>query len=65
MIEIVEVYFQRARAVLRSGLWDPASRVDPATLPSAGGMLAELSDGEIGGPTYDAAWPARAATSMW
>lgn len=65
VVEIVEVYFQCARAILRSGLWASESRVDPATLPTAGAMLAELSAGEIGGPDYDAAWPRRAATSMW
>ena len=65
VIEIVEVYFQCARATLRSGLWDESSRVDPASLPTAGAMLAELSAGEVGGPDYDAAWPGRAAKSMW
>jgi PPOX class probable FMN-dependent enzyme len=65
VVEIIEVYFQCARAILRSGLWNPESCVDRAVLPTAGDMLAELSAGEIGGPDYDAAWPKRAATSMW
>ena len=62
VIAVAEVYFQCARAVLRARLWsgEPA----PA-LPSAGEMLAATSGGEEGGADYDAAWPARAARTMW
>jgi hypothetical protein len=30
-----------------------------------GEMLREITDGAIDGAAYDAAWPARAAQSMW
>lgn len=59
------VYFQCARAVLRADLWNPEKHVDPKSLPSAGTMLAQTSDGRIGGADYDRAWPARAKISMW
>ncbi|MEQ8246398.1 MAG: pyridoxamine 5'-phosphate oxidase family protein [Alphaproteobacteria bacterium] len=59
------VYFQCARAVLRADLWNPEKHVDPKSLPSAGTMLAQTSDGRIGGADYDKAWPARAKISMW
>lgn len=59
------VYFQCARAVLRADLWNPDKHVDPKSLPSAGTMLAQTSNGRIGGPDYDKAWPARAKISMW
>ena len=62
VIAVGEVYFQCARAILRSGLWS-GERV--ADLPSAGAMLAQASEGDEGGPGYDAAWPARAARTMW
>ena len=62
VIAVAEVYFQCARAILRSGLWLGAPA---ASLPSAGDMLAAASEGAEGGPDYDAAWPARAARSMW
>ncbi|MDX2224925.1 MAG: pyridoxamine 5'-phosphate oxidase family protein [Rhodospirillaceae bacterium] len=65
VVTIGEVYFQCARAIVRSKLWDADSRVDAATLPSAGAMLAECSAGAVGGPAYDAAWPARAAQTLW
>ncbi|MEM9845016.1 MAG: pyridoxamine 5'-phosphate oxidase family protein [Pseudomonadota bacterium] len=62
VIRIREIYTQCARAPLRAGLW---KRDDSAGLPSAGEILAEQTDGEQGGPDYDAAWPARAAKSLW
>ncbi len=61
-IEIREVYFQCARAVLRAGLW---TGQDAPDLPSPGEILSTMSEGEVGGPAYDAAWPARAAKTMW
>src|SRR6185369_15853350 len=36
VIAVRAVYFQCARALVRSRLWDPAARVDPKSLPSAG-----------------------------
>ncbi|MFT4251604.1 MAG: pyridoxamine 5'-phosphate oxidase family protein [Caulobacter sp.] len=65
IVTIEECYFQCARAVIRSGLWKPESQVDPKSLPTAGAMLAAVTDGEVGGPAYDEAWPARAAATMW
>lgn len=65
VVTVSEVYFQCARAIVRSGLWDPARHVDPATLPTPGAMLAGLSAGTVGGRAYDEAWPARAAATLW
>ncbi len=62
VIDISEVYFQCARALLRAGIWQ---RDDSAGLPSAGDFLAETTDGEEGGAAYDRDWPARAARSLW
>jgi PPOX class probable FMN-dependent enzyme len=59
------VFFQCARAIVRSALWDPARHVDPASLPTPGEILAALSAGEEGGAEYDRAWPERARRTMW
>jgi PPOX class probable FMN-dependent enzyme len=59
------VFFQCARAIVRSALWDPARHVDPAALPTPGAILAALSAGEEGGAEYDRAWPERARRTMW
>lgn len=63
VLRIDEVYFQCARAVIRAGLW--AGQDDSAGLPTPGRILAALTEGEVGGPAYDAEWPGRAARTMW
>jgi len=65
VIRVEEAYFQCARAIVRSGLWDAESRVDPASIPSPGAMLATVTAGEVGGEAYDREWPERAARTMW
>lgn len=64
-ITVEEIYFQCARAVIRARLWDQEAQIDPASLPTPGQILAEMSDGKAGGETYDREWPERAAKSMW
>jgi len=65
VIEVDAVYFQCARALVRSELWNPARHFDPRSLPSAGQILAALSNERVGGETYDREWPGRAAATMW
>lgn len=65
VVEVEAVYFQCARALVRSELWNPARHVDPKSLPSAGQILAALSNEKVGGETYDREWPGRAAATMW
>ncbi|MDP3748139.1 MAG: pyridoxamine 5'-phosphate oxidase family protein [Phenylobacterium sp.] len=65
VITVESVYFQCARAIVRSELWNPEKHVDPTSLPTAGQILAELSQARVGGAAYDAEWPERAAKSLW
>jgi hypothetical protein len=65
VIEVDAGYFQCARALVRSELWNPVRHVDPKSLPSAGQILAALSNERVGGETYDREWPGRAAATMW
>ena len=65
VIEVDAVYFQCARALVRSDLWNAAHHVDPESLPSAGQILAALSHDRVGGEAYDREWPGRAAKTMW
>jgi len=62
IVTVREVYFQCARAVMRSGLWEAES---PPDLPSLGSILAALSDGTEGGADYDAGAPERARRTLW
>jgi uncharacterized protein len=63
IITIAEVYSQCARALIRSGLWTSGDR--SAGIPTVGEMLRDVTGGGYDGATYDAAWPARAAKTMW
>ncbi len=65
VLTVEEIYFQCARAIVRSDLWNPDRRVDPKSLPTPGQILAEMSENRIGGEEYDRAWPERARQSMW
>jgi PPOX class probable FMN-dependent enzyme len=60
-----EIYFQCARAIVRSDLWNPDKRVDPKSLPTPGQILADMSENRVGGEDYDRAWPERARQTLW
>jgi PPOX class probable FMN-dependent enzyme len=64
VIAIDEVYFQCARALIRSELWNPEHFVDPKNLPTPGLMLKAATD-EFDHETYDREWAGRAAKTMW
>jgi uncharacterized protein len=65
VMTVDEIYFQCARAIVRSDLWNPDKRVDPASLPTPGLILAGMSENRVGGEEYDRAWPERARQSLW
>ncbi len=65
VVAVDAVYFQCARAIHRSELWNPEKHVDPNTLPTPGQILAVTSKARIDGEAYDREWPERAKTSMW
>jgi hypothetical protein len=54
MITVERAYFQCARAILRSQLWDATRHVDKRTLPTAGEILAATKPGEFEARAYDA-----------
>lgn len=63
VVQLAEVYFQCARAMMRAGIWSGAD--DSAGLPTPGDILAAMTGGTVGGAPYDAEWPGRAAITMW
>src|SRR6202011_3915008 len=65
VMTVDEIYFQCARAIVRSDLWNPDKRVDPRSLPTPGQILAEMSENRVGGADYDRAWLERARQSLW
>ena len=65
VLTVEAVYFQCARALVRSALWDPNLYVASDSLPTAGQMLAATGNNRMGGADYDRLWPERARASLW
>ncbi|WP_341863440.1 pyridoxamine 5'-phosphate oxidase family protein [Gymnodinialimonas sp. 57CJ19] len=61
VVQTREVYFQCAKAIMRSGLW---TRDDAEGLPKAGDFITEVDPG-FDGKTYDAEYPVKAPERMW
>ncbi len=65
VIAVERVFYQCPKALVRSKLWDPASRIDRTTLPTPGTILAGISGGKIGGPEHDRAYPERLKATIY
>jgi hypothetical protein len=65
IIHVEKVYFQCARAIVRSHLWKPENYPDIQGLPTIGQMLVDLSAGQVGGESYDREWSERAMRTLW
>lgn len=63
VIEVEELYTQCARALMRARLWTCGD--ESTDLPSVGALMAEATDGEEGGTSYDETWIARAEQTLW
>jgi PPOX class probable FMN-dependent enzyme len=64
-ISVDTVYFQCARAIHRSRLWEAAVTGCVAEVPTAGAMLAAVSRGEVGGAEYDRRQPEQLRTTLY
>jgi hypothetical protein len=65
LVTVDTAYFQCTKAIIRSKLWDPASKVDRKTLPTPGSIIAELTDGKMGGPEHDRLAPERIKETIY
>ena len=65
VVHIETVLFQCARALQRSKLWAPPEADVRSAVPSAGAMLAALTDAAIDGEAYDRALPERQRTTLY
>jgi PPOX class probable FMN-dependent enzyme len=64
-ITVDAIYFQCARAIVRSELWNPEKQIDRTSLPSLGEILSDLSHKGIDGAAYEHALPERRKTTLW
>jgi PPOX class probable FMN-dependent enzyme len=65
VIEVESVFFQCARAIQRSKLWQSFPADIRGAVPSAGAMLAALTEGGIDGDEYDRSLPARQGSTLY
>jgi uncharacterized protein len=65
VVAVERVYYQCAKALVRSKLWDPATQIERKTLPSSGTILAEITGGKMGGPEHDRAYPERLKATLY
>lgn len=65
LVEADRVYFQCSKALVRSELWNPAMHLDRKALPSTGTILADITEGKVGGEQYDREYPERLRTTIY
>jgi PPOX class probable FMN-dependent enzyme len=65
VVAVERVYYQCAKAIVRSKLWDPATQIDRKSLPSSGTILAGITGGRIGGPEHDRGAPERLKATIY
>lgn len=53
VVHVDTVFFQCARAIFRSKLWDSAQHVDRRSLPSLGTIVSDVTEGRFDGKEYD------------
>jgi hypothetical protein len=59
LVHVDTVFFHCSKALVRSKLWEEATKIERKSLPSTGAILAEVSGGKLGGADYDRAAPER------
>ena len=64
VVDIDQVYFQCARALKRSRLWESSGHVDPESLPSAGALI-KSAMADFDAEAYDGALQNRQAKTLW
>ena len=65
VVAVDRIYYQCAKAIVRSKLWDASRHIERASLPSAGTILADLTQGRVGGPEHDRAAPERLKATLY
>ena len=65
VVTVERAYFQCAKAIVRSKLWDPAMHIPRSKLESTGAMVAALTKGKVDAETYDREAPARIKAHLY
>ena len=65
IVHVERIFFHCSKAIVRSKLWDEATKIDRKSLPSTGSIIAEVSQGKLGGEEYDRAAPERIKAQLY
>jgi PPOX class probable FMN-dependent enzyme len=65
VIKVQYCFFQCAKALMRSKLWDPAIQIERSALPSNGTILADITKGAIDAAEADRIGPQRLKDTMY
>ncbi len=65
VVTVREIYTQCQKALVRSKLWDPETRIARSELPTVGQMLQRISKGGFDGAAYDAEYPERMKRTIY
>ncbi len=65
VVKVQYCFFQCAKALMRSKLWDPAAQISRESLPSNGRILEDITKGEFDGAAYDKIAPQRLKDTMY
>ena len=65
IVHVETIFFHCSKAIVRSKLWDEATKIERSSLPSTGTIIAELSQGRLGGEPYDSVMPERIKAQLY
>jgi PPOX class probable FMN-dependent enzyme len=65
IVHIETIFFHCSKAIVRSKLWDVGTQIERKSLPSTGSIIAEVSQGKMGGEAYDREAPERIRTMLY
>ena len=65
VIKVQYCFFQCAKALMRSKLWDPATQVERSSLPSNGTIMADITKGALDAAEMDRIGPQRLRETMY
>jgi PPOX class probable FMN-dependent enzyme len=65
VVTVERAFFQCTKAIVRAKLWDPATRVERSSLPTTGKIIAEITDGKMGGEEHDRTYVERVKATIY
>jgi len=65
VVTVERVYYQCPKALVRAKLWDPESWFDRKSLPTAGKILAAITNGQTDAERHDREYPERMKATIY